>query len=356
MDNKNLMIGVIAVLIIGGLFYGFQSGLIPVGPGDGKDTEKTGQVLPQQPVVIVQQPQQIVQPVNQQILQPVRQAEVVKLPVEDLKIAAKNKFTMASVTQGNISFYTTGSDVSDPYVLPLDRMSLTSGGSTARIVQTATDYDVYYDSQDGTYYDQKLQNWAVNYNAETGKGYLMINDLAYLPLSPVGAFVDVDTLPEYVAGMTNESGLTDSLCYNESVLGGSGWFYVDIGNNNANSELRDTVLCFRDSDSDMENNELTGFSASYVSGSTAVSIPGNLLTYWQDAMGGSSAQCLKIADVLGGSQKARWSFTITVDETTFDVGEEFEMGFDDLGDYKARQYPSRNVKVANEELTICNSL
>jgi hypothetical protein len=351
------------------------------------------------------------------------------VPVESLTGVLKNKFTMAAVTDGFYRFYAPGADVSDPYVKSLDSIDVSVGASSNLVIQTDTNYDVYYESDGATYYDEKIDNWQINYNPETGKGYLMSGDESYLAVNPVGAFEAVDTLPEVETGMDQTGqdndknnitaingtavlfGDTDAttcsvfnvynstavlsagnysisgcyftltnvsagdghiwnntlvtvnytktranlLRYNESLLAGSGWFKMDIGNSNANSVLEDVVMCFRDNDGDMEGNEITAFTASYVSGSTAIQIPGSLQQYWEDAMGGSGAQCFKIASELGSSQKARWQFTMTVDEAEWDAGEEFEMTFDDLGGYLAKQYPSRSVKATAVSLTIGNN-
>jgi hypothetical protein len=59
-----------------------------------------------------------------------------------------------------------------------------------------------------------------------------------------------------------------------------------------------------------------------------------------------------IADELSSSEKARWTFTMTVSEANFDTDEEFEFCFDDLGDYSKRQYPSSDTKATAECLTI----
>jgi hypothetical protein len=273
------------------------------------------------------------------------------VPVENLSGQLKNEFTMATVTNGVFKFYTPGADVSNPYVHDLDVLNVSIGSSANMVIQTGTAYDIYYEADGGTYYDEKIDNWQINYNPETGKGHLMIGDAPYLGVKPVGAFVSVDTLPEVQVGMYDNG--TNHLDYNSTLLGGSGWFKMDIGNSNANSVLKDVVMCFRDNDGDMEGNEITAFTASYVSGSTAIQIPGDLQQYWEDAMGGSGAQCFDIASELGGSQKARWQFSMTVEEANFAAdSEEFEMTFDDLGGYLAKQYPSRSVKATAVSLTI----
>ena len=275
-----------------------------------------------------------------------------KIPVESLKATAKNKYTMAAGDAGIVKFYQPGADVSDPYILALDSIDVNNGnGSTASyVIQTNTAYDVYYDGNSSTYYDMKLAP-EINYNPETGKGFLLVNGLSYIPLVPVGAFVDVADLPELQSCM-NDTTSDDTAYYDESSCGGSAWFRVDIGNANSNSELQDVVMCFRDSASGLEGNELTSLTATYVSGSTKVSIPGDLQAYWNDAAGGGSAQCITIAKNLGSGEKSRWELTMTVDETNLESAEAFQITFDDLGDYLQKQYPSRNAKATAESLTI----
>jgi len=273
------------------------------------------------------------------------------VPVETLGSSCKDRFTMAAVTTGNLSFYTPGADVKDPYITSIDQIDC-GGSTTDMLVQTNTGYDIHYDGSGATYYDELLSSWNINYNPETGKGTLLSSGLAYHAVSPVGALVEYSaaSLPEIQSGL-NDTG-AGALYYDESGLGGSGWFDMDIGNNNANSELKDVVMCFRDNDGDMEGNEITSFTASYVSGTTAIAIPGSLQTYWEDAMGGAGAQCFTIASTLGSSQKARWQFTVAVAEANFDTTEEFEITFDDLGQYLEKQYPSRNAKASAASLTV----
>jgi hypothetical protein len=218
----------------------------------------------------------------------------------------------------------------------------------------------------------KIDNWRISYIPETGDGFLQFDTKTYYPAIPIGAFVDVDSLPEVQSvvneSVYNESNLTvatvvaDWIAYDESVGAGSFWIKMDIGNKNANSELDNVVACFKDSDGDMEGDELTGFAASYDSGTTKISIPGELIGYWKDGMGSGAKRCFQIADELGPSEKARWTFTLTVSEsnwaelnTTYGLytdGEEFEFCFDDLGDYSKRQYPSSDVKASSECLHI----
>jgi hypothetical protein len=327
---------VVALLVVTG-FYGYGQGWFD------KKTE-----TPAEPKVIVLNPQNAQNPVVQPNAPLVPATKSV--PVESLTGVLKNKFTMAAVTDGFYRFYTVGADVSDPYVKALDSIDVSGGASTNLVVQTGKAYDIYYESDGATYYDEKIDNWQINYNPETGKGYLMSGDKSYLGISPVGAFVDPTSTPEEQAGMNDTAG--NAIYYGNATLGGSGWWKMDIGNNNANSVLKDVVMCFRDNDGDMEGNEVTAFTASYDSGTTAIQIPGSLQQYWEDAMGGAGAQCFKIASELGGSQKARWQFSMTVDETTWIESEEFEMTFDDLGGYLAKQYPSRSVKAAAVSLTV----
>ena len=354
------------------------------------------------------------------------------VPIEVLAGSCKDKFTMAAVTTGNLSFYTPGADVKDPYITRLD--GLDCGGNTSNLlIQTNTQYDVYYDGSGATYYDGALSGWGVNYNPKTGKGTLISNNVAYAALSPVGGFATqlAASLPEVQTGLNTTGKQSDSntftgsnstatlsgdtdpdttgtitcsaatiyngsttvaagnytlsgtgdcyitldgddryngatltanytmatdnlLLYDESAIAGSAWWKSDIGNNNANSELKDVVMCFRDSDGDMEGNEITSFTASYVSGTTAIAIPGSLQTYWEDAMGGAGAQCFTIATTLGSSQKARWQFQITAAEANWDTTEEFQITFEDLGSYLNKQYPSRNAKASPVTLQIGN--
>ena len=274
-----------------------------------------------------------------------------KLPIETLKTQAKDKYTMDAVQDVQFKFYEPGADVTDPNVKPLDTIQTGSdgvGSTTNMIIQTNTAYDIWINGS-STYYDELISDYKLTYNPDRGVGYLLVDSKAYYPVIKIGTFVDVDTLPEKQS-CVNDTG-TDSIAYDISECGGSAWFRVDIGNANANSELHDVVMCFKDADGDMEGDEITAFSSAYISGKV-LNIPGNLLGYWQDGMGSGAKKCIKIADILGPAEKGRYEFTITVDESNFGTDEEFEMCFDDVGDYSAKQYPSRDDKATGECLTI----
>jgi hypothetical protein len=147
----------------------------------------------------------------------------------------------------------------------------------------------------------------------------------------------------------------DTINYTETTLAGSAWFKMDLGNANANSELYNYVLCFDDGDADMEGDELTALTATFVSGSTRIKVPNNLIQLWKDAMGGGGSSCVEIADKLGSGEKARWEFDLTADETNWAAGEEFEIRQDDNGGYLAKQYPSRSAKATVESLAVGNA-
>lgn len=334
---------ILALVIIGAAIWYFTGGDLSKL---GITTTSGGETQQQKPLIIERQ-------VPTTTVTPSGAALPEGLPIEQLNAKVVNKFTMANVQNGNIEFWVPGSDVSNPNLKPIDEITTGSNGignTTNMLLLTQTDYDVWFNGSD-TYYDEKIEDWKIVYNPDTGKGFLKIRGQSYYPAVPFGAFVDVDTLPEAQSGVINDTG-TDSIAYDESAGTGSMWFKMDIGNANANSELHDVVMCFRDSDGDMEGDEITAFTASYVSGSTAISIPGDLLGYWRDGMGGAGKRCFIIASKLGSSEKARWQFDITVNEANWETGEEFEITFDDLGDYSARQYPSANVKATPETLTI----
>ena len=323
-----------ALVIFGVLYYAYSKGMIGVPTAQAPTMQQTP-VVTQQPVVVEKE-----------------SGVQAGLPIESLKVKVVNKFTMDPVSGVQIEFWKVGGDPSDPNQEPLDEITTGSdgtGSTTSMILQTGRNYDIYFNGST-TYYDEKIENWEINYNPETGKGFLLVAGNSFYEAVPFGAFVDVDTLPEYQSGVLNDTG-TDSVAYDESAGTGSVWFKMDIGNANANSELWDVVMCFRDSDGDMEGDEITGFTASYVSGSTAISIPGSLLGYWTDAMGPGGKRCISIASKLGSAEKARWQFDLTIDESNFDTGEEFEITFDDLGDYSAKQYPSKSTKASAETLT-----
>ena len=277
-------------------------------------------------------------------------------PIETLYASAKDKYTQADISGVEIQFWMPGADPSDPNQKPLDKIVITNGKGTTTnaIIQTNTEYDIYFNGS-STYYDDHIEDWVINYNPDTGKGTLnFIIDgtrYSYYPAAKVGTFVDLDTLPEKHSCLADSG--TDEITYNETLAActGSVWWKMDVGNADANSELHEVVMCFRDSDGDMEGNELTGLTATYVSGSTNINIPGSLIGYWKDGMGGGAKRCLTIATVLGSGERARWEFSATVDESNAENGEEFEICFDDNGDLSRREYPSGSLKASYECLT-----
>jgi hypothetical protein len=91
---------------------------------------------------------------------------------------------------------------------------------------------------------------------------------------------------------------------------------------------------------------------SKVSGSAPITIPGDLLGYWQDGMGSGAKRCLTIANNVGSGESNRYKFLWTFDESNFAGTEEFEMSQDDLGDFSAKQYPAKHVKATAESLII----
>ena len=190
-------------------------------------------------------------------------------------------------------------------------------------------------------------------------GELLTKDTDYSINYATGQIKNLTTAVTSTAKINYTYAPDNTIAYDESVGTGSFWFKLDIGNANANSELHDVVMCIRDSDGDLEGDEVTGYTASFVSGSTAISIPGDLLGYWTDGVGAGGKRCIAIASKLGSAEKARWQFDITVSEAnwaekayTNSDPEDWEVTFDDLGDYAEKQYPSGDVKATAETLTI----
>jgi hypothetical protein len=366
--SNKLIAAIVILAILGtGVGFGFKTGTFANWFAPATVTP-----LPLQQIIYVPGAPTVVQPTpgntpTSAYITPTPTNEVI--PVDTLKAASKNKYTMAAIGTGDqlIKAYTPGADVKDPYTLAIDQINVSgstnsNGTSSSGVITTGTPYDWYF-TGDSAYYDEKLDGVTISYNKQTGKGVLLFNNVAYYSAVPFGTFVNQDTLPEVQSGFNDTTGngldtASMMVFYDKSSLGGSGWIKLDIGNSASNSALKDVVMCFRDSDGDMENNEITALTASYVSGSTSISIPPTLLQYWQDAMGGGASQCIVIADELGSSEQARWRFDFTVDETNFlstkagSAGNEsFDIYFDDLGDYLAKEYPSRNAKATADGLT-----
>ena len=254
-----------------------------------------------------------------------------------------------------IHFYTKGADVSDPNVLPIDSVTVATdgtGNTTNAVIQTASDYDVYFNGT-STFYDELVSGWKINFNADRGLGFLQMGVNPFYAAINIGTIAAVDSLPEVQDNGTCIIDVdTDTINYSIAGCSGSAWLKMDLGNSESNSELKDLVLCFRDSDGDMEGDEISALSASYVSGSTAIKVPGTLGGYWKEGMGTSGKRCILIAKTVGSSVKSRYEFTMTVNEGNFANGEEFEISQDDLGDVAKKEYPSWDAKAATVTLTV----
>jgi len=275
------------------------------------------------------------------------------LPVETLKVKVLDKYTMNPVQDVQVQFYAPGADVKNPNVKPLDVLTTDSEGTgttTKMIIQTNTNYDVYLNGS-SSYYDRKIENWYINYNPDTGKGTLIANGKGYVEAVAVGTFTDLSNIPEASSSINTSAG-TDTIAYDESAGDGSAYFQIDIGNRKANSELHDVVLCFMDSDGDMEGDEITDITATFVSGDASIVLESNLLGYWQDAMGAGGKACVDVADVIGPGRKARYEIAMTINEANWDSGEEFEIVLDDNGDASGKQYPSRSTKATQDKVIV----
>lgn len=278
--------------------------------------------------------------------------------VSQVEISVIDKYTGSAVPGIQVQFYEKGADVKNPNIGPRFYTETDSQGiaTVTRTIRTdGTEYDIYINGST-TYYDMAIPagTWKIEFNPYTGKGKLYVlldgKESDVIRIVQVGTFTDLSAIPEASSSINTSAG-TDTIAYDKNVGDGSAYFQIDIGNKKANSELHDVVLCFRDADGDMEGDELTGLTATFVSGDASISLESNLYGYWRDAMGGGTS-CVNVADVIGPGKKARYEIAMTINEANWDVGEEFSIVQDDLGNYKAKQYPSRNDKATPDELTI----
>lgn len=278
------------------------------------------------------------------------------ITVSETEVSVIDKYTGAAVKGIQIQFYERGADVKNPNIGPRFYTETDEQG-IATIKRTlksdGSEYDIYVNGN-GSYYDIEIPSgtWKIEFNPYTGKGKLYVieggKESDVIRVTQVGAFTDLSIIPEASPSITVMSG---KIIYNEAAGDGSAYFQIDIGNRKANSELHEVVLCFRDKDGDMEGDELTGLTATFVSGDTNIALESNLYGYWRDAMGGGTS-CINVADVVGPGRKARYEIAMTINEEAWEADEEFIIVQDDLGDYKAKQYPSRNEKAAPSEVIV----
>ena len=276
--------------------------------------------------------------------------------ISQLDIYVKDKYSGQPVPGVQVQFYEPGANVRNPNVKPLFSATTDSNGyatiSRTMRVDSAS-YDIYLNGSTN-YYDEKLEagSWKIDYNPQTGKGLLVVDNKEYIEATAVGEFYDLSNIPEASSAINTSAG-PDTIAYIKSVGDGSAYFQIDIGNKKAMSELRDVVFCFMDSDGDMEGDELSGLTSTVINpGDGSIQLESNLLGYWQDAMGPGGKSCFKVADVIKGGMKARFEINMVVNEANWDPGEEFEIVLDDLGDAGAKDYPSRSTKAPQEKLIV----
>ncbi len=271
-------------------------------------------------------------------------------PVESMKINAKNTYTQAAANT-EYKLYEKGADVTDPDVQPLTEGVLAAGTATDTSYlfsscDTEADKDLWMNGST-TYYDDKVSDWHIDYNPDTGKGVLIFDTTeTFYRATPVGTLTNFDTADSNTS--TNDAG-TDSFTIDETRASGSFALTWSLGNSAANTEIHNMVLCFQDYNSTgvLEGSEITAIDISYVSGDdidTKGTLSGNKISMFKDAAGTGGYICREIADVVGSNDKGKYEFSFTISEAAWAKGEILAMFIDDLGGYKANEYPSGSTK------------
>lgn len=230
---------------------------------------------------------------------------------------------------------------------PIRSISLTSGsGSLANpSFSTNSDYILAYDGN-GKWYDE---NWGIsrfnnaNYGANGIYNYIT-PDIALignftLPINLTsgnsavngGASSEVNVSSVPVTG-TNFIGI-GNVRYNTT--GGDGSFFLDfiISNSIANSEIRDSVICFENDPSNpMGGSEVTGINLGVISGQ---SFPNNPQLSGLNTFITANA-CTQIGTLASGfSSTYRMTFTVSNSLWSTSTGR-FNIWFDDLGYFKQK--------------------
>lgn len=278
--------------------------------------------------------------------------------VESLSVTQINRLSRATEGSNDLEFWDKGADVKDTTLSARETLTLSSGAVTDTSVPSMkssdddSSKDLYIDGG-ATYYDQKVDNWEIQYNEQTGKGVVVADGPSgAVEATAVGAFADMDTADAVETGFVQSGAGT----INYSLTSGDGTAYIRLamGNDNTNTVLKDVVFCIGDSDGDLEGDELSSLSISRYSGESIGDVPANALPLFTAAAGTSSFSCQKVGDIVNEDslKKGVYQINFGITEANFADTEEFEISMDDLGGWKARQYPSRNLKATAEDVTI----
>lgn len=286
------------------------------------------------------------------------EAVAVGVPVQSLVVNSRNSETFTQESGDDVELWILGSDVSSPQdVGLLDTIDLTSGTATST---ASTEYrssdnqntrDLYFEGT-GNYYDEKISNWMIAYNEETDKGTLMVDGESHILITDIGTWKDMDTAD--TLGTSFADGGTDNFDYNVTDGTGTSSIKWSVGNSEADSEIREPVLCVGDADGDLEGDELTGLTIVRDSGQQVASLDAvnDILQLFTESAGTGGDRCIAIGDVVPESTTGVYEIEFQWAEANFEASEELEISFDDLGNANERQYPSGNVKAVKETVTI----
>lgn len=286
--------------------------------------------------------------------------EVVGVPVESLAVLQINKMTKTTEGSDDVEFWDLGADIKDASKSARESLDLSSGAVTDTSVPALRHTDSHrtkdlYIEGTGNYYDEKVDAWKIDYNLQTGKGVLVVEstDSTYLEATDVGTFADMDVAVAMDTGFALKS--AGIYYYNKTVGDGTVYIRFELGNDEVDSELRDVVFCIQDADKDLEGDEITAMTISKYSGDSIGNMQSNILTLFSNAAGSGGASCMNVGTI-EGLKKGVYQIDITFNEDNCADGEEFEIIMDDLGSAYARDYPSRNLKAAAEDVVIeCTS-
>jgi len=273
--------------------------------------------------------------------------EVVR-PIGKLKTKVVDKYTknkVNSLSVGNlyVEFYDVGANIRDPMVKPLAQIDVSSGSGEISnpAVFTNTPYDVYF-SGDNLYYDEKL-DYIISYSEDTGIGYLTEKNKDYIDVTKFGTIEAVGY--SYLFWSWSETGTSVTCTIDKSL---SCKWRIKIGEGSGSSaELWDLVMCLATT---LSPSEVSSLTARYIEGTSDLSLPTDLTKYLEDAYN-SGGECIKIADLVKPGQKATWEFTLTLSDSISGT-RIIDFHFDDVGDYKGLQYPSRSSKAQSSSVKV----
>lgn len=295
-----------------------------------------------------------------------------QVPIGSLNANVQDCYAGSYVTTGaNINVYDSATNPSSPTANTVD--TLTPGtASTNTRTYTNKEYKILFTDATGTpnYYDRSYFGLDVSGNTAAGKLYASAalaaatstNVLDFSGSNPdtsscvvynatITDIINEATPGNFYSGSTactNASGATCDfqvetatnglgIHYDKDNASGSAALLITIGATGGNQALKDTAICFADTDGDMNKTEFTSIIVERISGQswvfeddTGATVGSEWVNYW------SNDKCIKVLDTdstpkwIEGGKTGVYKITFTVQENNWLNGTEFTISINDL--------------------------